>query len=382
MENNYPSQRSELVFHCPENSSVVMHISGDWIIGNTLPSVEQVKAFMNSNPSTERVQFNTDALTEWDSRFLNFLIKVTELCHQQNIKIENQGLPSGVQSLIKLASAVPERKEAQRRTEEQTWIARVGDKVTGMGQEAKVMVNFVGEVCLVLFAFIRGKAQYRGTDLGMMIEECGPRALPIVTLISVLVGLILAFIGAVQLNMFGAQIYVANLVGLGMTREMGAMMTAVIMAGRTGAAFAAQLGTMQVNEEIDALKTMGISPMEFLVLPRLLALILMLPLLCLYADFMGILGGFIVAVTLLDLSLIEYYHQTIAAMGLNDFSVGLIKSVIFGVLVAISGCLRGMQCGKSSAAVGAAATSAVVTAIVAIVVADAIMTLIYDAIGI
>ncbi len=167
-----------------------------------------------------------------------------------------------------------------------------------------------------------------------------------------------------------------------MARQMGAMMTAIIMAGRTGAAFAAQLGTMQVNQEIDAFKTMGISPMEFLVLPRMLALMLMMPLLTLYSDFVGILGGFIVAITVLDLSAVVYYQQTIAAVTLTDFAVGLFMGTVFGVLVAIAGCLRGMQAGGSAASVGVATTSAVVTSIVFIVVANAIFTVILNVLGI
>ena len=376
------SVQPELEFLRAENGIVVIHIKGDWVMGNTIPSIKEVVAAMDTKYGVQGIQFNTDRLNRWDSRLLNFLIKIIDFCSIRTISIDQGGIPSGLRSLLQLAYAVPERKEVQRMTFRRSGLTtRMGLRLDGMAKEAKQMLAFVGETCLVLVAFFRGKAHYRARDLGLMLEECGPSALPIVTLISILVGLILAFIGAVQLRMLGAQIFVANLVGLGMTREMGAMMSAVIMAGRTGAAFAAQLGAMQVNDEIDALRTMGISPMEFLVLPRLLALILMMPLLCLYADFMGIIGGFIVGVGLLDLSFTEYYYQTKAALGLNDFAVGLIKSVIFGVLVALSGCLRGMQCGRSSAAVGSAATSAMVTAIVAIVIADAIMTLVYDAIG-
>ena len=216
----------------------------------------------------------------------------------------------------------------------------------------------------------------------MIIQECGSQALPIVSLISVLVGLILAFVGAIQLSMFGAQIFVADLVGIAMVRVMGAIMTGIIMAGRTGAAFAAQLGTMQVNEEIDALKTMGISPMEFLVLPRMLALMLMMPLLCLYADLMGILGGMIVGVTMLDLSVMEYYQETKRALSLTNLWIGLFHSAVFGILVSLSGCLRGIQCGRSASAVGDATTSAVVTGIVSIVVATAIITFICQVLGI
>jgi phospholipid/cholesterol/gamma-HCH transport system permease protein len=182
--------------------------------------------------------------------------------------------------------------------------------------------------------------------------------------------------------MFGAEIFVADLVGIAMVRVMGAIMTGIIMAGRTGASFAAQLGTMQVNEEIDALKTMGISPMEFLVLPRMLALMLMMPLLCLYADLMGILGGMIVGVSMLDLGVVQYYAETTRAVGLTNLWIGLFHSMVFGVLVALAGCMRGMQCGRSASAVGNATTSAVVTGIVSIVVATAIITMLCEVIGI
>ena len=197
--------------------------------------------------------------------------------------------------------------------------------------------------------------------------------MPIVSLISFLVGLILAFVGVLQLAMFGAEVYVADLVGIAMVREMGAIMTGIIMAGRTGAAYAAQLGTMQVNEEIDALETLAIPPMEFLVLPRMVALTLMMPFLVLYADLMGILGGALVAVGMYDINIIVYLNRTKAAIGLNDLFIGLFMGVVFGILVALSGCLRGMQCGRSASAVGDAATSAVVTGIVAIIIATAVL---------
>jgi phospholipid/cholesterol/gamma-HCH transport system permease protein len=206
--------------------------------------------------------------------------------------------------------------------------------------------------------------------------------LPIVSLISLLVGLILAFVGAVQLALFGAQIYIADLVGLGMTREMGGLMAAIIMSGRTGASYAAQLGTMQVNSEIDALKTMGFEPMEFLVLPRILALILIMPLLCLYADLMGIVGGALVTVSFFDVSLVEYLNRTANAVHLTDFTIGIVKCAVFGVLIALSGCMRGMQCGRSASSVGDAATSAVVTGIIFIVIADSLMTIMCNRLGI
>jgi phospholipid/cholesterol/gamma-HCH transport system permease protein len=224
--------------------------------------------------------------------------------------------------------------------------------------------------------------RFRAIDLFLLIQQCGAQALPIVTLISFLVGVILAFVGAVQLKQFGAQIYVADLVGIAMVREMGAMMTGIIMAGRTGAAFAAQLGTMKVTQELDAFTTMGFSPLEFLVLPRVIALVLMMPLLCLYSDFVGVLGGAAIGVGMLDLSWTTYFRETTHAIDLTDLFGGVFKSSVYGLLIALSGCLRGIQCGNSSSAVGDAATSAVVTGIVAIVAACGVFAVVFYVLGI
>ena len=180
--------------------------------------------------------------------------------------------------------------------------------------------------------FVRMRARYRASDLWLLIQQCGVEALPIVTLISFLVGVILAFVSAVQLKQFGAQIYVADLVGVAMTREMGALMSAILMAGRTGAAFAAELGTMKVTQELDAFTTAGFSILEFLVLPRVLALVLMMPLLCLYADFVGILGGAVIGVGMLDLSWTTYFEQTARAVRLGDIVGGVFKGAVYGGL--------------------------------------------------
>ena len=222
----------------------------------------------------------------------------------------------------------------------------------------------------------------RFCDFWLVVQRSGVEGLPIVSLLSFLIGFILAFVGALQLERFGADIYVADLVGLSMVREMGSMMAGIIMCGRTGAAFAAQIGTMKVTEEIDALRTLGISPIDFLVLPRILALFLMMPLLALYANVLGILGGLLVGVGMLDISFTQYINQTAAAIGFSDFYSGIIKSVIFGMLVAYMGCLRGMQCESSSSGVGLATTSAVVSGITAIIIADASFTVIFNILNI
>ncbi len=311
-----------------------------------------------------------------------FLIDLIKYCQKNDIQVSRETLPVGAQKLLQLSFAVPERKGARRTTLGQPVLTKIGNVTIEMHRNWSDLLAFLGEVILGILNFFRGRARFRYSDLFFQIEAAGPSALLIVTLISLLVGMILAFVGAVQLRIFGAEIYIANLVGLGMAREMGAMMTAIIMAGRTGAAYAAQLGTMQVNEEIDALKTMGISPIEFLVFPRLLALCLMMPLLCIYADFMGIIGGAIVSATMLDISFFQYFQQIQGFVPLKHFSVGIFKAGVFGILVATSGCFRGLQCGRSASAVGFAATSAVVTSIVLIIVADAIITVVCQLIGI
>jgi phospholipid/cholesterol/gamma-HCH transport system permease protein len=182
--------------------------------------------------------------------------------------------------------------------------------------------------------------------------------------------------------MFGAEIFVADLVGIGVVRQMGAIMVGVVMAGRTGAAFAAQLGTMQVNEEIDAFQTMSVSPVDFLVLPRMIGLTLMMPFLCIYADLMGTLGGLFVGVTMLDLGGMQYVFETKAAVGVNDLVIGLVQCTVYGLLISFSGCFRGMRCGRSSADVGRATTSSVVTSVVMMVFATALITVICDILGV
>jgi phospholipid/cholesterol/gamma-HCH transport system permease protein len=328
------------------------------------------------------VALEAQELTSWDSSVLTFLVEVSELCRQRGINMDRGGLPAGVRRLLELAEAVPEKKGARKEEVESPFFERVGTSAIGAGESLGEMLKFLGEMSVTFVRLFRMKVRFRAVDLILLIQQCGAQALPIVTLISFLVGVILAFVGAVQLRQFGAQIYVADLVGIAMVREMGAMMTGIIMAGRTGAAFAAQLGTMKVTQELDAFTTMGFSPLEFLVLPRVIALVLMMPLLCLYSDFVGILGGAAIGVGMLDLSWTTYFRETTNAINLTGLFGGVFKSSVYGVLIALSGCLRGIQCGNSSSAVGDAATSAVVTGIVAIVTACGVFAVVFYVLGI
>jgi phospholipid/cholesterol/gamma-HCH transport system permease protein len=361
--------------------TLAIRLSGDWKLGQGLPSTASVIREIESRQPVRGVILEDARIRGWDSGLLTFLIKIVDFCSTAGIQVTADALPEGVRRLLALARAVPARAGAKKESRREPFLPRIGSQTLSVWRSTQETVDFLGETAIAFARMVRGKATIRRSDLALLLQECGSKALPIVSLISLLVGLILGFVGAIQLRMFGAEVFVADIVAIAMVRVMGAIMTGIIMAGRTGAAFAAQIGTMQVNEEIDALKTMGISPVEFLVLPRMIALIIMMPLLCAYADLMGILGGFVVGVGMLGINPVEYLNRTQEALTLTTFWIGLFHSLVFGVLVALASCLRGMQCGRSASDVGAAATRAVVTSIVAIIVATAIITFLCEVLG-
>ena len=359
----------------------VIALRGRWTFDQAVPDLAPVLPPAVAGGQVQ-VRFDDTDLHSWDSSLILFLLELADKAEAQGMSLDTRGLPPGACRLLTLVRTAPEQADAKRVTAPPGLLERFGVKILEVFGETRAMLTFVGELLQALARLMVGRARFRSSDLALFVQQSGAEALPIVTLISVLVGLILAFVGAVQLAAFGAQLYIADAVGIGMLRQMGALMTAVILAGRTGAAFAAQLGSMQVNEEIDAFKTLGISPMEFLVLPRVLALLLMMPLLTLYADALGILGGMLVAVAMFDIPVTHYLTQTREALSLSHLGVGLFMSLVFGVIIGIAGCYRGLNAGRSSAAVGEAATKAVVGAIVGIVIADALITLVTTELGI
>lgn len=360
---------------------LVVNISGDWVLGNRLPPPADLEREIEKEPHPRRVEFDARELGRWDSTILTSLVELIRFSQSKQITIEKGSLPEGVQRLINLATAVPERG-VRAPAAKPNFLARLGDKALAIRGSFLNTLEFLGEVTASFMRMLAGRARFRMYDLWLIMQESGSQALPIVSLISFLVGLILAFVGAIQLKLFGAQIYVADLVGIAMVRAMGGIMAGIIMAGRTGASFAAQIGTMQVNEEIDALKTAGIPPIDFLVLPRVLALSVMMPLLTIYADLMGVLGGLFVGIVGLGLSATEFFNELRRAVPLVNLWIGLFSGFVFGILVSLTGCLRGIQCGRSASAVGDATRSAVVTGIVSIVVATAIITVVCSILGI
>ena len=363
-------------------STLQLELTGSWRLRDTLPSIDAVTGQLSSTSATERITISSDGITHWDTGLLIFISKLKHSCQQNQLQIELDGLPAGIRKLLNLASSFPAPVETDSHEQKQNLFSRIGNSTLDLFEAAPDALRFLGASLKAIVRLATGKAQYNHSEMLYIVQQVGPRALPIVSLISFLVGLILAYMGALQLERFGAQIYVADLVGIAMVREIGALMTAIIMAGRTGAAYAAELGSMQVNEEIDAYKTLGISPIDYLVMPRLLALVLMMPLLSLYAGLVGIVAGVFISVSVFDLSVYEYYQQTLRALNFTHFSIGMMKGTLYGVLIALAGCLRGMQCGRSAQAVGQATTSAVVTGIISIVIAASLTTVILQKLGI
>ena len=365
-----------------EGSTLLLSLSGDWLFASSRPDFKEVREFFEaSSQSVEAICLEDGGLGEWDTSLLVFAKMCRNFAEEQRLKCAFESLPQGVRKLVDLSFAVPEAEEVPAKLRA-SWSEHVGTRTLLIYAGIVRYFDFIGRFCMDVIAFFTGRSQLRMRDFLALLHATGPQALGIVSLLSFLMGLIVAFVGVVQLKQFGADVYVADLVGVAMTRELSAVMLGVIMAGRTGAAFAAQIGSMRVNEEVNALSCFGISPMQFLVLPRIFALILMMPLLCACADLISILGGMAVAVGISNVTSLQYINQIEEAVALNDLLGGIFKSVVFGVIIGVAGCYRGLHSGKDASAVGFAATSAVVTAITWIVIADAIFAVSFQILGI
>ena len=362
-----------------EGESLQIKWYGDVLECDSESCIAQIQKQISS--STKQISFNAENIQQWDSSLLAVLYGVTEQATKQNIKVDTSALPKNLQDLMHLAFAV-DRKPQKKGNTRFGFLGGIGASTVNIYTVISNVIGFIGEVVVSLGRFFSFRSIMRGIDFLSALDDCGPKALGIVALISFLVGLILAFVGAIQLQTFGAQIYVASLVTIGMCRIMGAIMVGIIMAGRTGSAYAATIGTMQVNEELDALETMGLSRVDFLVLPRLLALILAMPILTMLADFMGMLGGAFVGVFLLDLPYQEYWKYATNAFNLKNFMVGIFHGFCFGFIISLCGCYCGLTCGRNADSVGVATTRSVVNAVVWMIVATGIITVICQEIGI
>jgi phospholipid/cholesterol/gamma-HCH transport system permease protein len=363
-----------------EQDTLIAELAGDWELGDRTPAFAGIIEDGASGAAVQSVGFDTAALGAWDSSLLAFLLQGMEYCDAHDLDFRDDGLPENITRLLDLTRAVPEQEVA--RAEAPSRLAKLGERGIAAYDDSLSSIAFLGEVVQGFGRLIVFRLRLRWRDFWVVVQTNGWGALPIVTLISFLVGMIIAFLGAVVLRRFGAGYYVSYLVGYGMLREMGALMTGIIMAGRTGAAFAAELGSMKITEEIDAFETLGISPVDHLVLPRVLGLFVMMPLLTVYAMFVGIVGGLVVSITLLDINVTQFIGGLLTPVTLSDGLLGVFKGTVFGLIIGIAGCMRGMQTGSDAGAVGRAATSAVVTGITLIIVANAVIDWIAALIGV
>ena len=361
-----------------------IELSGDWVIDTGYPDDfdDVLEHRFREYKDIKQVNINMNRVSQWNSALLTSILALQKCCQNYHVLLNTAQLPPEMIRLIDLSTKVPRHDVDDHIPKNTSFLYNVGTNVISAVHNLGDVLAFLTNSSLAFFSVLRGKAVYRSSDTWLVMQQTGAEAMPIVSLLNFLVGAILGYIGAMQLEKFGAEIFIGDMVGVAMTREIAALITAIIMAGRSGAAFAAQLGTMKVNEEIDALRSMGISPMEFLVLPRMIGMMLMMPLLAVYANFMGIFGGALVAYSMLNISLEQYLGVVIKSVGLNDVAAGLFMSVVFGVIVAVVGCQKGLSCGKSAEAVGISTTSAVVTSTVIIFICAAVLTVIYGALGI
>ena len=364
------------------DGSLTVAIGGEWRLGERLPDVVEITERLAARPAPVAVRFDDAELGTWDTALVTRLIAIVSAAEAAHVDVDQSGLPEGAVKLLELAFTVEERTDAHRDPHDKSFLELAGSGALDAWHAGIALLTFIGELTLSFGRLLRGHAELSTRRLLVYIQEAGAEALPIVGVISLLIGMIFAFVGVMQLSDFGVGIYTANLVAVAMVREISAIMTAIVMAGRTGAAYAAEIGTMKVNEEIDALTTLGINPVDFLVAPRVIALVTMMPLLTMFASLMGILGGTLVALAMLDVTFVQYVEQTYQAVGLASLFGGLFKSIVYGSLVAIAGCMQGIACGSSALAVGVATTKAVVMGIVLIIVSAAVLTVIYVNLGI
>ncbi len=347
----------------------MVSLTGDWLVGET-GADRGVSRLLQAHADLGGIGFDAAGLGHWDSTLLVFLSQLRQASLRQNLDFDETGLPSTTRRLLDLLPMrdPPAAPATGRRSVAQS----VGEQAISVWAEIVAVTALVGETTSATAAALRGRSRMRSTDVLTCVQDAGLEALPIVTIVNVLVGAILAFVGAIELRRFGADVYIANLVAVAVLREMAALMTAIVMSGRTGGAYAAQIATMQGSEEIDALRSFGIPLLDYLILPRVFALISMMPILYLYGSAIGILGGFAVAVAMLNISASIFMAQAAAAVTLAELAFGLAKSIAFGALIAIAGCRVGLRAGRGAADVGHAATTAVVVGIVGVIALDAI----------
>lgn len=360
-----------------DGTTIVLFLHGDW---TTREEAARVTDLPLGAGHIETLRFDSSDLGRWDSSLLVFLSTLREVLRRRGILFDQKGLPPAACRLLSMLPAEPPPRVFPGRSAGK--IERLGAWFLHGASDLAAITTLVGETTLRTVPALRGRARTRAADLMSCVKDAGIGALPMVALVNVLVGGIVAFVGSLQLRRFGAEIYVSNLIGVMEVREMGPLMTAIVMSGRTGSAYAAEIATMQGTDEIDALRVIGIPIFDYLILPRLTALTAMMPLLFMYAGALGILGGFAVAVYLMNISAGSFITHLRDAVTEKDILLGLAKATAFGSWIAIASCHIGLKAGRSATDVGRAATSAAVSGIVGVIAIDAVFDVCANAFGI
>jgi phospholipid/cholesterol/gamma-HCH transport system permease protein len=377
-----PPARTELTpnwqLSCPNGHDVLI-LAGDWVaLSGRIP--EFPANALTALAPNRTLGLDISGVGHWDSGLIEFLWDAKRTAVAAGLTVDSSTLPGSAQKLLGLLPdhAAPPSPPPRRRFRPVNWL---GGETIALLTELGTLTALLATTASGGTLALTGRARMRGVDLMANIRDAGPSALIIVSTVNFLIGAILAFVGAVQLRKFAADIYVADLVGLALVREMAAVMTAIIMAGRTGGAYAARIATMQGNEEIDALQVIGIPVSDYIVLPSILALVFTMPFLYLYGCLVGMFGGFVVALAMLSVTGPGYLNETLNAVGFDQFIFGFVKSIAFAILIGVTSCRIGLKAGRSAADVGTAATNAVVTGIVGVIALDAIFAVLADVAG-
>ena len=366
-------------FYCFNQESpgkLTIHFKDRLDVSNAAPLTKEFNVLLRTNKPNSLV-VDLETLSFLDDYGISVLVELKRTMGDRRGTFSLTNIPEKINDILSMHhfNVLGQQSISVHKTST-NFFANLGDFIFNIGSEIGFMLTFLGDTCFSFLIFLRRPGRLRVNDMIENMKHVGLDALPIVGLISFLLGLIMAFMSSVQLQQFGANIYVASLVGVSMTRELGPIMTAIIVAGRSGSSFAAEIGTMKISEEVDALSTMNINPNFFLVLPRMFAAFLVMPILVLFSDLFAIAGGLLVGVTMLDLTVSGYTNQTINTITLFDVFWGVFKSGIFALLISWTGCLRGFQVKGGAAGVGQATTSAVVTSIFLIVLTDSLLVVI------
>jgi len=355
---------------------LTIHFQDRLDVSNASPLTKEFNTLLRTHKPDSLV-IDLDKLTHLDDYGVSVLVGLKKIMGNRRGNFSLANISEQVNEILSMHrfNELGQQPVSVHKTS-QNIFANLGSSTFNIGSEVRFMLMFLGDTCFSFLTFLRHPGSLRFNDTVENMKRVGLDALPIVGLISFLLGLIMAFMSSVQLQQFGANIYVASLVSISMTRELGPIMTAIIVAGRSGSSFAAEIGTMKISEEVDALSTMNINPNFFLVLPRMFAAFLVMPVLTLFSDLFAIAGGLLVGVTMLDLTVSGYTNQTIHSLTLFDVFWGVFKSAIFAILISWTGCLKGFQVRGGAAGVGKATTSAVVTSIFLIVLSDSLLVVI------